>query len=106
MRRLLLAVAALLVAAAGPVTIELPFDATPYPDLGKGAPAADAINNNCLSCHSAEMVMTQPRLSQAEWAAEVTKMRNVFKAPIDPADDAAIVAWLTAMSARLPKQAG
>lgn len=106
MKRALIIVAALFAAAAGPVTIELPFDATPYPDLGKGAPTADAINNNCLSCHSAEMVMTQPRLTEAEWAAEVTKMRNVFKAPIDPADDAAIVAWLTVMSARLPKQAG
>jgi cytochrome c553 len=106
MKRIMLALAAVIAMAAGPVSIELPFDATPYPALGKGAPSADAINNNCLSCHSAEMVMTQPRLTAAEWAAEVAKMRNVYKAPIDPGDDAAITAWLAALSARPPKQAG
>lgn len=98
MKRAIAAALAVVSIAAAPVSIELPFSAMLYPDLGAGAPSADAINNNCLSCHSAEMVMTQPRLTKAEWTAEVIKMRNVFKAPIDPADDAAIIAWLTAMS--------
>lgn len=89
-----------LIALAALVTVELPFDATPFPDLGKAAPSADAINNNCLSCHSGEMVMTQPKLTEAEWAAEVAKMRSVYKAPVDPTDDAAIVAWLVAMQGR------
>jgi hypothetical protein len=107
MRRLL-ALIALLTAfgavpvahAAGPVSIELPNDDTPFPDLGPGAPSAEAINNNCRSCHSASMVMVQPRLKAPEWAAEVAKMRGTFKAPVDPSDDEAIVAWLTAMSER------
>lgn len=90
--------------AAAPVAIELPSEFMPYPDL-PGA-SAEAMNANCLACHSAEMVLTQPRLSSAEWVAEVAKMRAVYKAPIDAGDDAAIIAWLTAMSARLPKQAG
>ena len=81
------------------VVVELPFSDATFPDI-KGGPSADAINNNCLSCHSAEMVMHQPRLTAAEWAAEVAKMRNVYKAPIDPADDAAIIAWTTAMQGR------
>ena len=111
MRVLLLLAAAGLAVAAAPdsrakVSIDLPFDATPYPDLGPGAPSADAINNNCLSCHSAEMVMTQPALRRAEWAAEVAKMRNVYKAPVVEADDAAITDWLTAMSERLTKAGG
>jgi hypothetical protein len=89
-------------AVAAPVSVTLPGEMGLYPDLGRGAPAADAINNNCLGCHSAEMVLTQPRLTPAEWQAEVAKMRNVFKAPIDPADDAAIVAWAVEWSKRLP----
>ena len=108
--RLMFALAALFALGAAPaprpVSIDLPFDATPFPDHGPGQPSADTINNNCLSCHSAEMVMTQPRLTRAEWTGEVTKMRNVFRAPIDPADDAAIVAWLASMSAQLPDKPG
>ena len=106
MKRAIAAVLAVVSIAAAPVSIDLPVSARLYPELGRGAPSADAINNNCLSCHSAEMVMTQPRLTNAEWTAEVVKMRNVFKAPIDPADDAAIIAWLTAMSAGMPHNPG
>lgn len=112
--RLLLALAALIAAllavgaapAPRPVSIDLPFDATPFPDLGPGAPLADTINNNCLSCHSTEMVLTQPALTRAEWAGEVTKMRSVYKAPVAEADDAAIIDWLVVMSTRRPEAGG
>lgn len=87
---------ALLLGAAAPVSIELPGEFVPFVDI-KGGPSADAVNANCLSCHSAEMVLHQPRLTPIEWQGEVTKMRNVYKAPVAPADDAAIVAWLVAM---------
>lgn len=90
--------------ASRPVSIDLPFDATQFAAVGPGAPSADAINNNCLSCHSAEMVLNQPALSRMEWAGEVAKMRKVYKAPVAEADDAAIIDWLTAMSARLPQR--
>ena len=40
------------------------------------------------------MVLYQPPLSRAGWEAEVKKMRNVYKAPIDPTDDAALVDYL------------
>lgn len=104
--RPMLALAALLALGAAPaprpVSIDLPFDATPFPDLGPGAPSADTINNNCLACHSTEMVLTQPALTRAEWAGEVTKMRSVYKAPVAEADDAAIIDWLVVMSARRP----
>ena len=56
----------------------------------------DAINNNCLACHSAGMVLHQPALSPATWQAEVEKMRSQYKAPVDPSDVPAIVAYLTA----------
>jgi hypothetical protein len=92
---------ALLLGAAGPVSIELPRDFVPFADI-PGGPGAAAINGNCLSCHSAEMVMNQPVLTAPEWQGEITKMRTVYKAPVDPADDAAIIAWLLAMQATRP----
>jgi hypothetical protein len=79
--------------AAGGVTLR--SVSVNFPDPGKIFPgAADAINNNCLACHSAGMVLTQPRLSRAEWQAEVDKMRNTYKAPIADADMPAIVDYL------------
>jgi hypothetical protein len=80
------------VAAAG---VTLRSVSVNFPDPGKIFPgAADAINNNCLACHSAGMVLTQPRLSRVEWQAEVDKMRNAYKAPIADADVSAIVDYL------------
>jgi cytochrome c5 len=57
-------------------------------------PGADVVNNNCLTCHSAGMVLTQPRLPRAVWQAEVEKMRNTYKAPVDAEDVPAIVDYL------------
>jgi len=85
--------------AAAPASIELPFSDAIFVDLGAGQPGSDAINDNCLACHSAEMVLNQPHLSRIEWQAEVAKMRNVYKAPTNTNDDAAIVDWLVAMQA-------
>jgi hypothetical protein len=72
------------------VSIELPASDRMFP----GGSAADAINNNCLACHSAGMVFNQPNLTQAAWHAEVEKMRAQYKAPVDEHDVPAIVAWL------------
>jgi hypothetical protein len=69
-----------------------------FPDPGRffpGGDRADVVNNNCLLCHSADMVLTQPKLSSAEWQAEVDKMRNTYKAPIAASDVPAIVDYLT-----------
>ena len=68
-----------------------------FPDPGRlfpGGDKANAINNNCLACHSAGMVLTQPRLSRAEWEAEVNKMRNIYKAPVDASDVPTIIDYL------------
>ena len=43
------------------------------------------------------MILNQPALPQAAWQAEVAKMRNVYKAPVDEKDVAAIVDYLTAV---------
>ena len=77
----------------GKASISLPGDAGMAFKPGPGVGAAQA---NCLTCHSSAYVSTQPVLSKAQWTAEVTKMKNVYGAPIP--DDAvpAIVDYLTA----------
>ena len=76
-----------------PVKIDLPDSDRMFPD----GPGADAINNNCLACHSAGMVLNQPALSKQAWTTEVHKMINNYKAPIAPEDVGAIVDYLTAL---------
>jgi mono/diheme cytochrome c family protein len=71
-------------------TVDLPSGDSLFP----GGANADAINNNCLACHSADMVLNQPPLPKAAWEAEVRKMINVYRAPIDEADVPAIVDYL------------
>lgn len=74
-----------------------------FPDPGRMFPGdtkADAINNNCLACHSAGMVLTQPALSRAEWQSEVEKMRSTYKAPVEELDVPAIVDYLVALKDR------
>src|SRR5437879_12205077 len=72
------------------VKIDLPDSDKMFPD----GPGSDAINNNCLACHSAGMVLNQPALPKAEWEAEVDKMRTAYKAPIDAKDVDAILDYL------------
>jgi hypothetical protein len=43
------------------------------------------------------MVMNQPTLSRAAWEAEVNKMRNTFKAPVQVSDVAAITDYLVSI---------
>ncbi|HEY0182549.1 MAG TPA: hypothetical protein VGC09_07035 [Rhodopila sp.] len=87
--------AATAVTAAGitlhSVSVDLPGSDRMFPGAD-----ADAINNNCLACHSAGMVLDQPALKRAVWQQEVEKMRSQFKAPVDEHDVPAIVAWLAA----------
>jgi hypothetical protein len=74
------------------VKVDLPFGDRTFPN----GPGVDAINNNCLACHSAGMVLNQPALPKAQWQAEVEKMLNTYKAPIDPKDVDTIVGYLAA----------
>ena len=75
------------------VKIDLPDSGRMFPD----GPGSDAINNNCLACHSAGMVLNQPALSKQAWAAEVTKMINTYKAPVASEDVGPIVEYLTGL---------
>jgi hypothetical protein len=66
----------------------------PFGDRTFSSPDAEAINNNCLTCHSAGMVLNQPIMPRAIWQAEVEKMRTVYKAPIPEEDVKPIVDYL------------
>lgn len=75
-------------------SIQLPADEARFPE-----PAGAMLNRNCVSCHSASMILYQPRLTEAQWQATVTKMRDAYHAPIAQTDDAAIVRELVALNA-------
>jgi cytochrome c553 len=71
-----------------------------------GGAEAAAINNDCLICHSAGMVLDQASLSRAEWQGEVEKMRDVFKAPFAARDIPAIVDYLANLKNVMSQSAG
>jgi cytochrome c553 len=73
------------------VDVSFPNSDSTFP----GGAEAAAINNDCLICHSAGMVLDQANLSRAAWQAEVEKMRDPFKAPFAAEDIPAIVDYLT-----------
>ena len=57
-------------------------------------PGSDAINNNCLACHSADHVLNQPSLAREAWQEVVNKMITAYKAPVSSDDAKAIVDYL------------
>jgi hypothetical protein len=86
------------VKAAGTVPTALNSEHVTLPDSNSmfpPGPGADAINNNCLACHSTDMVLYQPSLSKDAWAKIVHKMIINYKAPVAPADIDAIVEYLS-----------
>jgi mono/diheme cytochrome c family protein len=79
-------------ALAGEVTITLPPETVALKP-GKGAEFAQA---NCLVCHSADYVATQPPMPRKFWDAEVKKMIEKYAAPTPPDVTASIAEYLTA----------
>ena len=56
-------------------SIELPADTVALPQ----GPHVELATQNCTACHSADMILTQPRLTRAQWTANVEKMVKVYK---------------------------
>ena len=61
----------------------------------KDGTGIQALNSNCLLCHSVDYVMTQPKLTRAQWTAGVEKMRAKFGAVISTNTVPVIVEYLT-----------
>lgn len=75
------------------VSVTLDDAEAPFP----AGPGREAVASNCLACHSADMILNQPKLSRQDWAGEVGKMQTTYKAPISDTDVPAIVAYLTSL---------
>jgi len=72
----------------------------PDDDVQFSGPDADLLNGNCTACHSAEMVLLQPKMTAEQWGHSVAKMRTVYKAPISDEDAAALPAALVRATGR------
>ena len=79
------------------ISITLPADTTTLP----AGPHADLATQNCTACHSADMILHQPRLTAKQWEANVEKMVKVYKAPIDANDVPAVVDYLVVTNEKL-----
>jgi len=81
------------------IAAPVPYDPPEETAALRKAPGLETAEANCGACHSADYINTQPRgqaFGKAFWQAEVTKMINVYKAPIAEPDAKAIVDYLTA----------
>jgi len=78
------------ITALNSLKLDVPTSDTMFP----AGPGSDAINNNCLACHSADHVLNQPSLSREAWREIVNKMITAYKAPVSPDDAKAIVDYL------------
>ena len=80
-------------ALADAKTITLPMEGPPL--KASPLPGYAKAQSNCVACHSAEYMLYQPPTApRAYWEAMVTRMKVVFKAPIDDAEMPAIVDYL------------
>ena len=81
------------VALADAKTITLPMEGPPL--KASPLPGYAKAQANCVACHSAEYMLYQPpTAARPYWEAMVTRMKVVFKAPIDDADMPVIVDYL------------
>ena len=78
------------------VTIQLPPSNIQF----KAGPNLNVAQANCLVCHNADYVYFQPRLTTAQWTAEVNKMRAVYKANIADDDVPKIVEYLMSQNGK------
>jgi sulfite dehydrogenase (cytochrome) subunit B len=60
----------------------------------KAGAGAELAVSNCLLCHSADYVFTQPPLDRAAWQGIVVKMREKYGAPLPPDKVDAVVDYL------------
>lgn len=88
MKRLILLAALTSVAQAAPIT--LPPDTLGF----KTGAGAELATGQCLVCHSAHYVTTQPVLPRAFWKASVEKMQKKYGAPIPDDQIAPLVEYL------------
>lgn len=61
-------------------SITLPDDPIELPE----GPGRQAVIENCTACHSPSTMLQQPKIPREKWGAQVKKMIELYKAPVDP----------------------
>jgi len=79
-QRFLIAVASFLI--VGLLAATGRFSLPPESAALKTRPGVELANSQCLLCHSADYISTQPRLSTAQWRSVVVKMQTKYGAPV------------------------
>ena len=78
--------------AAADRMIPMPADHA-YATLKPG-PGVEVTRQQCVSCHSTDYIVMQPRGDAKQWDGVVTKMIKVFGAPVNDQDAKTIVEYL------------
>ncbi|GDX39059.1 sulfite:cytochrome C oxidoreductase subunit B [Methylocystaceae bacterium] len=80
------------VSHAKPLSYSLPDQET----LLRSGPGSEVVQNNCLSCHSADYIETQPPKQGIKfWEGEVNKMIKNYHAPVSESDAKIIIDYLS-----------
>src|SRR3954453_5576750 len=95
MKKLLLAAITRGLTGAALVLAADKYELPPETAKLKPGPGAEQANVQCLLCHSADYISTQPRLSRAAWNAAVFKMKDKYGAPINTNTVPQLVDYLT-----------
>ena len=85
----LLALSALVTQAA-PLKFLMPPETAKF----KPGPGVELANAQCLLCHSADYIATQPPLPRAFWEGNLKKMREKYGAPLPAAQVTPLVDYL------------
>jgi len=97
MRRFVPALSLMLVATTAAVAGETVSITLPPESIAlKAGPGMDQAQTACRMCHSLDYITTQPRGGAAQWQGVVTKMKNVYSAPLSEDESKAIVEYLAA----------
>ena len=81
-------------ATAGSLTAAETWKLPPETARLKPGPGVELATGNCLLCHSADYISTQPRLPRAAWEASVKKMKEKYGAPVPADNTQALVDYL------------
>ena len=75
---------------AEPLKIVLPPETATF----RPAPGVELAIAQCVQCHSAEYITSQPPLGLEAWKASIQKMRGKYGATVSPDSEAALVEYL------------
>ena len=83
---------------AEPLKIVLPPETASF----RTAPGAETAMAQCLQCHSAEYITSQPPLGKDAWKASIAKMRAKYGAAVSPEAEAVLLEYLVGAYGKPP----